>query len=59
MEIKIDYDRCTGCRKCVDACNYSVLDFLDDMPVVAAPQKCTSCMKCVKLCPVSAISIEG
>jgi len=58
MEIKIDYDKCTGCRNCVDACNYSVLEFLDDVPVVAAPGKCASCLKCVKVCPVDAITVE-
>ncbi|RLI00729.1 ferredoxin, partial [Candidatus Bathyarchaeota archaeon] len=40
VEIKIDYERCVGCKECVKACSYGVLEWLDDMPIVVNPHDC-------------------
>lgn len=59
--IEIDYDRCKGCGKCVNVCNYGVLEILDDMVVVASPGKCATCMRCMDNCPLNppAINVMG
>jgi len=58
VQIKVDYDRCTGCKECVKACSYGVLEWLEDMPIVVNPSSCAVCLECEKNCPVNAISIK-
>jgi NAD-dependent dihydropyrimidine dehydrogenase PreA subunit len=57
VEIKIDYDRCTSCKECVKACTYGVLEWLDDVPIIANPRECRACSDCSSNCPVDAISV--
>jgi len=56
VEIKIDYARCTGCKECVKACSYGVLEWLEDMPIVVNPSSCAMCLECEKRCPTNAIT---
>ncbi len=58
VEIKIEYEKCTGCRECVKACSYGVLEWLDEMPIVANPSNCAGCSECEKSCPANAISVK-
>jgi len=60
-QIEIDYSRCKGCGKCVNSCNYGVLEILDYMIVVASPGKCAICMRCMSVCPLNppAIKVTG
>ena len=58
VEIRIDYDRCVGCRECVKACSYGVLGWLDDMPIVANPGACKACAACSVSCPTDAIRVK-
>ncbi|NCB51255.1 MAG: ATPase [Clostridia bacterium] len=51
----IDKILCTGCRKCVDFCNFNALAFIKNLPVVF-PEICHSCGGCALLCPAKAIS---
>lgn len=55
MEIKIDYDECLGCLKCVEACNNNVLISLDEKPVVSSPNDCVYCLRCEEECSVDAL----
>ena len=55
--ILIDYEKCTYCKKCVKACKYGVLDWLDEAPIVTNPNKCKGCSECEKNCSVKAINI--
>ena len=58
----IDSVKCTGCRKCVDACPYQAIYFNEDMYLA---QKCTGCAhlldkgwkepRCVEFCPTNAL----
>ena len=53
----VDENLCTGCRKCVDFCNFNALAFLKNRPVLF-PEICHSCGGCSLICPVKAISEE-
>ncbi len=59
IEVKIDYEKCTGCGKCARCCNFSVLEILDDAVAAGNPGKCTACLKCEAVCESGAIKIVG
>jgi len=59
----IDPEKCTGCKACVDACEYEAIFFNEDLNIA---QKCTGCAhlldggewkvpRCVDSCPTEAI----
>ena len=58
VEIKIDYSRCTDCKKCVEACIFGVLELFEEQPVVANPSSCSTCFKCTVSCPAEAIIVN-
>ena len=53
----IDYDRCEGCKQCLEFCLFGVYALTDDGKVrVAAPDACKlNCPACARVCPASAI----
>jgi MinD superfamily P-loop ATPase len=51
---KIDGNRCTGCRKCVEFCAFHALAFVGDRPILF-DEVCHSCGGCALLCPAGAI----
>jgi len=57
VEIKIDYHRCTRCRKCVEACTFGVLEWFENQPIVINPNSCSACSECKLSCPVDAIRV--
>ena len=58
VEIKIDYDRCTSCEKCIEVCTFGVLELFEDRPIVAYPNSCSACLECEKNCPANAIEVK-
>ncbi|HDQ06598.1 MAG TPA: 4Fe-4S dicluster domain-containing protein [Candidatus Bathyarchaeota archaeon] len=58
VDIKINYRRCTSCKKCVKACTFGVLEWFEEQPLVVNPSKCSACFECKLSCPVDAISIK-
>jgi len=53
----IDYDKCTGCQECVDACKFSSMVSINNMPIVI-PYSCEGCGACTIVCPEDAIEIK-
>lgn len=52
----VDYDRCTGCRQCLEFCLFGVYDAEDDRVTVAEPDNCKpGCPACARVCPEGAI----
>jgi MinD superfamily P-loop ATPase len=58
VEIRVDYESCTGCKKCVVACSFSVLEWFENQPIVINPSSCSACLECKIACPIDAISIK-
>ena len=56
----IDYDLCTGCGKCVNACWHDVLrmDEKEKKPVIVYQDECVMCNMCQKDCPVKAVKLS-
>jgi len=40
IEIRIDYEKCIDCKKCVEACSYGVLEWFEDQPIVVNASEC-------------------
>jgi MinD superfamily P-loop ATPase len=58
VEVKIDYYRCTGCRKCVEACTFGVLEWFEEQPIIRNPSSCSACLKWKIICPVDSIYVK-
>ncbi|MEW5898577.1 MAG: glutamate synthase-related protein [Bacillota bacterium] len=54
--VRIDYERCRRCKRCVLNCGFGTLSFEDR--VVADHRKCAACHRCATFCPEGAITIE-
>lgn len=56
MIIKIDYEKCKKCGKCVEACPIGIIE-MRDMPYIDE-SRCIKCKTCVAVCPFKAIQIK-
>ncbi|RCX17909.1 MinD superfamily P-loop ATPase [Anaerobacterium chartisolvens] len=55
---KVDANKCTGCRKCVEFCKFNALAYIKNKLLVF-PELCHACKGCVMLCPQKALSQSG
>ncbi|MCM8810945.1 MAG: electron transfer flavoprotein subunit alpha [Candidatus Omnitrophica bacterium] len=56
MEIKIIYEKCTLCKKCIEKCPFGAIEIKDNK--IFINQNCTLCGLCVKICPEKALIKE-
>ena len=56
FRVKIDYDKCHKCGRCVQQCGWGVYDF-NERPI-PDDAKCRACHRCVTFCPARCITIE-
>ncbi len=50
----IDEQRCNGCRKCAELCEFNALTVIGDK-VLVFPELCHSCEGCREICPEQAV----
>ena len=55
MSVRIDRDRCIGCRKCVEVCPGNLLICKNSKAEIRDVRDCWGCTACVKICPRDAI----
>jgi glutamate synthase domain-containing protein 2 len=56
FKVKIDYDKCHKCGRCVQQCGWGVYSF-NERPI-PDDSKCRACHRCVTYCPAHCITIE-
>ncbi len=58
-EIKIDFNQCTSCKSCMNACFVDVIRWNEESenPVVAYPEDCVWCLACEVACPAQCIEV--
>lgn len=52
----IDYEKCTGCMGCIDACRFSSI--IEAEKPIVIPFSCEGCGACAIVCPEQAIEIR-
>ncbi len=52
---EVDLEKCIGCGKCGQLCQYSAIVHLKDNNVLTFEQLCHSCGGCLQVCPANAI----
>jgi electron transfer flavoprotein alpha subunit len=55
--IKIDRDKCNGCKSCIESCPYDAIDFQDEKAEIN--ELCQLCNACLSACPEGAIFEVG
>ncbi len=59
--VRINLDRCIGCKRCVDVCPMDVLYFDPEArkSILAYPENCQNCGQCYVNCPTGSIGISN
>ncbi len=55
--IKINQEKCVGCRLCVDACSQDALQLIDGKATLVDDSYCDGLGMCLPQCPVDAIEV--
>lgn len=57
-KVKINKEKCTNCKKCLETCPVNCFGIENGEVVVKNPEKCILCRACEIQCPHNAIEIE-
>jgi adenylylsulfate reductase subunit B len=55
MSIRINQEKCVGCKRCIEVCPGTLIDLQDKKAVMKYPKNCWGCVSCVKECKAGAI----
>ena len=58
VSLKLDIDRCTGCRRCVEVCPRTVLRMENKRVAIVDRDLCIECGACAKNCEPGALSVH-
>lgn len=58
-ELQADTEKCTGCRRCEDACPSGAISFGEDHKAVTDRDRCTVCGRCEDACPSNLRTLVG
>ena len=58
MFVKVDYEKCNGCNRCVEYCPEDVLRNEDGKINMKYPDECWRCGVCSIECPQDAVRIS-
>jgi NAD-dependent dihydropyrimidine dehydrogenase PreA subunit len=56
--IKLDEDKCSGCRMCLNVCPHPVFSPTEKKVEILEPDLCIECGACVMNCPEGALSVH-
>ena len=56
MPAKVEKEKCSACKSCVDACPSSAITVPEEFAVIAESD-CIDCGACVDACPSAALSM--
>ena len=59
VTLKLDHQRCIGCRRCIDVCPHAVFQLENKKARIVDRDTCMECGACAKNCPVTAISVQS
>ncbi|MGL4760722.1 MAG: indolepyruvate ferredoxin oxidoreductase subunit alpha [Sarcina sp.] len=57
MSIRINKEKCIGCRKCTKICPGNLIYFDEGHAFIKYPKDCWSCASCLKECESEAIEL--
>lgn len=55
MSIRINGEKCIGCKRCTVVCPGTLIGIENQKAVMQYPRDCWGCASCVKECPAAAI----
>ena len=56
--IKLDKDKCIGCRMCTKVCPHAVFIMEDKKSKIIHKDYCMECGACVQNCPANALDVK-
>lgn len=59
VTLKLDPDRCNGCRMCIKVCPHDVFEITDNKARIIRRDYCMECGACEMNCPENAIQVRS
>jgi len=57
--LRLDVEKCTGCRRCVEVCPHGVFEMKDKRARIVDKDLCMECGACEKNCEYGAIRVDA
>ena len=59
VTLKLDAEKCTGCRRCVEVCPHGVFEMRDGRAAIVDRGACIECGACQLNCAFGALSVKA
>jgi NAD-dependent dihydropyrimidine dehydrogenase PreA subunit len=57
--LRLEAERCTGCKMCLDVCPHAVLELEAGKVRIADRDACMECGACARNCPAGALAVKA